>query len=194
VEKIDLLSSLLSIPFLTTKMVDLIKSVCSTTDKTKLTKTVDYYGKLTYKTNNNNINNLTAWKHYTIFWLFNNIDLTISYPTPSTITSQIRNDLTQLINSCQEVVSNTNFTSLITEIQKATPSYSKIKTSLSGIPFTPANRTQVILFLNMCIVSENIITLPSLSDLNTFFIEIFLEITNRNHYDKSPEDYIHVFN
>jgi hypothetical protein len=190
VEKIDSLSSLISIPFLSSKVFDLIKSVCSESDKNKLTKAIDYYGKLVLK----NRNTLNAWKHYTIFWLFNNIDLTKSYPTPSIITELIIGDLQTLIITCQSLNQNLNFISLITEIQKVTPSFSVVKNYLDNITFTEENKKQMILYMNMCLVQESIITLPSLSDLNTFFIEIFLEITNRNHHDKSPEDYIHVFN
>jgi hypothetical protein len=185
---------LISIPFLTNELIDVI---CSNNNYTsakrdKFNNTIQYLGKLVFL-NNDSVN---TWQHYTAFWLFNNIDLSKSYPDLDSITQLMEDEIKKLINDTKTLYNNNNLDLLITELQKSTPSPTTIKNYLQNIPILPEQR-DLTLYLNMCInlgakIDES--NLPATLTLNEYISSTFVLITGRNFFKMSPEEAIHVFN
>jgi hypothetical protein len=215
----------LLIPFLNQHIISNIIILANGFDsatETKFMKTVQYYGNLIFfNVIQENIEYI-AFKHYILFWLFNNVNLTKTYTsleiTP--IKDKLYAELTNVVSDSLTILNNNGvdkkdmIKNLLSVIQESAPYPGGIMDGIVSIRQIiqtlqdESQRKSFILYINMCLCQGQLIYVDSslpesmggyTLEGNYYYFQgwiedIFNAITNRFPWVTSSEDVINVFN
>jgi hypothetical protein len=225
-------NNLLLIPYLNNDVINNIIFIRKfwnegNVDAIKFRKTIQHYGKLIYTNfyESENYGNpmvyyRPVWNQYTLFWIFNNINLTKTYSMEEKMIflNRIYDELANIINISRTVLTNNQdvynqFLNLITVSKQTSNSDMSLMDIFETVnnfvqSLEESKRKPFILYLNLCLCAGKEIredtndttTYEMLPDLSTGFNQIMENtyniITNRifGYSNPIPEEIIDVFN
>jgi hypothetical protein len=201
----------ITFPFLSERLVNYIKDCVFKKNETRtfFDETLRYFKKLTFFYSKQNLSDYVDYNvfdHYTIFWIFNNINLTIRYVDSDRdkFAGLIKTDLINLINKCKSLLGN-NYNKIVelnNFLNDITTNNNKIKETFEFLGdifsnISEDNKRQLSVFISMCVAEQtnNLIDQNiSLVNFNDYFENAFYTITLRDYHEDAAEECIHIFN